>query len=78
MQTWFIDDYAIPYLLRLHGFYCVRQNITSSFGNNWFVTDCPVPMDGEYTLPDGVIIEGCGGVELSIKNRQELITARSE
>lgn len=71
MQTWFIDDYAIPYLLRVHGFTCIKQNLTSSYGNNWYTTDCPVPMDGDYTLKDGTVIEGCSGVELRIKGRLE-------
>lgn len=71
MQTWFISDYAIPYLLRLHGFTCIKQNLTSTYGNNWFTTDCPVPMDGDYTLADGTVIEGCSGVELRIKGRLE-------
>lgn len=69
MQTWFVDDYAIPYLLRLHGFSCQRQNLTSSYGNSWYTTDCPVPMDGDFTLSDGTIIQGCGGVELRIRGR---------
>ena len=76
MQTWFIDDYAIPYLLRANGFKCIRQDITSSHGNNWYITDCPVPMDGEYTLPDDIVIEGCGGVELRIKSKEEAILPR--
>lgn len=71
MQTWFIDDYAIPFLLRLHGFMCTRQDLTGSFGQNWYVTDCPIPMDGDYTLPDGTVIQGCSGVELRIKGRFE-------
>lgn len=68
MQTWLIYDYAIPYLLRTNGFKCERQSMTSSYGQNWYTTDCPIPMDGTYTLPDGTIIEGCGGVELRIKS----------
>lgn len=73
MQTWFIDNYAIPYLLRKHGFECTRQDLTGSLGQNWYTTDCPVPMDGDYVLPDGVIIEGCGGVELRIKSKEEAV-----
>lgn len=73
MQTWFIDDYAIPFLLRTNGFICIKQDLPSCYyGNNWFITDCPIPMDGDYTLADGTVIEGCSGVELRIKGRFEM------
>lgn len=68
MQAWLIYDYAIPYLLRTHGFLVHRQNYAGPSGNDWYVTDCPIPLDGTYTLPDGTIIEGCGGLELRIKS----------
>lgn len=73
MQTWFVDDYAIPYLLRTNGFMCVKYDVPNSqCGNSWFTTDCPIPMDGDYTLADGTVIEGCSGVELRIKGRLEV------
>lgn len=74
MQIWLTYDYAIPFLLRANGFQCERQDYaTSHYGNNWYVTNCPIPMDGDYTLPDGVIIEGLGGLELKIKNKEEIV-----
>lgn len=74
MQIWLIGDYAIPYLLRTNGFKCEHQNIPGSTCTDWYVTNCPVPMDGEYQLPDGVVIQGCSGIELRIKQRLEPVT----
>lgn len=68
MQIWLIGDYAIPYLLRTNGFQCEKHNIVGLTCNDWYVTDCPIPFDGEYALPDGTIIEGIGGMELRIKS----------
>lgn len=71
MQTWLIYDYAIPFLLRQHGFLCLRQDFTGSHCKDYYITNCPVPMEGEYTLKDGTVIEGCSGIELRIKGRLE-------
>ncbi len=73
MQIWLIGNYAIPYLLRTNGFLCEKRVIAGAHCTDWFVTDCPVPLDGEYTLPDGVVIEGCGSLELRIKSKEEAI-----
>lgn len=74
MQTWLIYDYAIPFLLHKHGFLCLRQDFTSSNTKDWYITNCPIPLDGEYVLKDGTVIEGCSGVELRIKGRLEAET----
>lgn len=71
MQTWIIFDYAIPYLLRQHNFLCLRQDFTGSSCKDYYLTNCPILLDGDYTLADGTVIQGCSGVELRIKGRLE-------
>lgn len=72
MQTWLIGNYAIPYLLRTNGFQCNRHIIPGAACTDWFTTDCPVPLDGDYVLQDGTVIQGCAGLELRIKNTEEI------
>lgn len=76
MQVWLIGNYVIPYLLRQHGFTCERRVILGSVHTDWYTTNCPIPTDGDYTLPDGTVIQGCGGIELRIKNKEEIVLPR--
>jgi hypothetical protein len=73
MQTWLIYDYALSYLLRANGFHCERHEIPGATCTEWYVTDCPIPLDGDYTLADGTVIQGCAGIELRIKSKEEAI-----
>ena len=71
-QIWEIIDLEVITFLRDNGFTCEHPQTTITPGSlqiftrhpdedkDWYVTSCPITFNGQYTLPDGHIIESSG------------------
>lgn len=74
MQKWFIEDGRVRELLIKNGFVCEKdlpkipgpgihfftQTQEQIEAAQWYLTDCPVEWNGQYTLPDGSMIASQG------------------
>lgn len=65
MRTWFIDDYAVLYLLHVNGFR--HEQLRPS----WYNTDLPIEDRGRYELPGGFVIEAIYSVELRATRKEQ-------
>jgi hypothetical protein len=76
MKKWFIEDGKVRALLVKNGCVCEKYKATPMVSGRgihintrtqeqiekeqWYVTDCPVKWNEQYTLPDGSIIRSHG------------------
>ncbi len=74
MKQWLITDKRVVEALQKNGFVCqipleraiegsisfYTQPVGKGHVSNWLETDCPIPINGSYALPDGTIIQSEG------------------